>query len=206
MELQQFGWNAVTVGFLGTVLFTVVSAWSLWRQYRRIVARRSGRSVPVMTYTFRTVAFVAVLIYGLHIGSLALIFNGSLVVLIQLPILVALWRYRGFTRRERLACLGFLVLLTVMCLFPLKDWFLLAFALGTLGFNALMPYEIWRNRDAGSVEIRVLLVGLAGNSFWLTYACAIGDWVLMTVNPAFLTLSLLTTILWFRYRPRPVAT
>ncbi len=206
MEFQDFGWNVMTVSFLGTVIFSLVRAWGYWLQTRTIWIQRSGLSVPVTNYTYMTIGAAAVAVYGVRIGSWALIINGLLTILFRVPILIGLWKFKGFGRWEKLASLGFMAALAGLILIPVKAEMLLAFSVGGILVAVLQPYEIWRNRDAGAVEIRLLFVGLANSTFWIAYGFAIADPVLRLTYPIFFLITLATIILWFRFKKRPERT
>ena len=206
MEIDLFGWNAVTVSFLGTILFMFIRAWGYWHQVRKIWTRRSGLSVPVTNYTYMTIAAAAVCIYGWRISSLALMINGLVTILFRVPVVVGLWRFKGFGRWEKILSAGFLAALVVLVALPMPPQILMVFTAGGIFVALLQPYEIWRNRDAGAVEIRLLIVGLGNSLFWLVYSFAIGDPVLRLLNPALTLIAAMNIALWFRYRrpaPKP---
>ena len=201
MEFRNFGWNALTVSFLGTVFFTILRAWAYWKQGRAIWRQRSGQSVPVVNYTYLTVAAAAMFVYGVETESVALIFNGSASVLFRTSIVVGLWKFKGFSRIEKILTALFIVGLAVVISIDIDPRLLMAFLVGTVFVSLLQPFEIWRNRDAGVDEIRLLVVGLVNSLFWLVYAFACDDWALKLINPCFTALSLVTIVLWICYRP-----
>lgn len=207
MELTQFGWNAVTISFLGTALFTLVESWGLWHQNKAIWKQKSGQSVSITWFSFFTATVVVVFVYGITINSIALIFNGLLLTLFHLPVLVGLWKFKGFNKAEKLLGVGLLVALAVMLATPIKDWFFLIFSFGLIASSVMQPIEIWRNKDAGVLEIKLLVSYLVSMSFWLVYSYAIRDWVLQIVAPLYLAVIVLTVAFWFRYRqPRVMET
>lgn len=198
-EWPQLGYNAVTIGLIGTVVFTFLEIWGMWEQNATIWRQKSGLSVPVTWMCNSTGLFAAALAYGLASHSFALFFNGVL-LFFHFPILVGLWKFKGFTYKERaFACL-FLILCLAAAILPISDWIFLFFLIGGLGFSVLAPYEIWRNKNSGAVEIKLLVTILFCQIFWTVYAFAISDWVLRLTAPAFFVTFSLTIFLWFKYR------
>ncbi|MDA2922561.1 hypothetical protein MYX07_04835 [Patescibacteria group bacterium AH-259-L07] len=202
MELQQFGFNVVTVGFLGTVFFTFVQAWALWKQKKAIWDNKSGQSVNIIWFSYTAASFVRMLIYGVAIQSIALGINGLLLSLLYIPILVGLWKFKRFNKSERFLGICFLITIPIMIAIPAKDWFffLLAF-IGVIPL-ILQAWEIWKSKNSGVVEIKLLTTFWFATLFWVIYSFAIGDWVLKIITPLFLATFTLTIVLWFKYRDK----
>lgn len=200
MELDHLGWNALTVGFVGVLLFSFVEGWGVWQQNKTIWKSKSGESVSVIWFTYSTALFGVVFIYGLSTKSIALTFNGLLLTLLYIPLVVGLWKFKGFTKIEKI-CSAFFLAIAIACVFvPYKDWFFLIFTAGNILFSFTQPYEIWKNKSSGVIEIKFLTVFLASTIFWMTYAYASHDWVLKIISPAYLVILSVTIILWFKYR------
>jgi len=203
MEFQQFGWNAVTIGFIGTLVFNVVRIWGSAHQAGNIWRHRSGRSVSVSASVYQFGASGCTFAYGLFIHSAALMINGALTLLLLLPIVVGLGKFKGIGRTGAALLLAMIGLDAAMLALPRKDLIFFAATLGMIAASWLTPWEMWRNKDAGVVEIRMIISNLLNSSFWLIYAVAIGDWVLEFINPCFLASGLVALALWRRYRPSP---
>lgn len=200
VELQHWGWNPITIGFVGTIVFIIPRAWGYWHQAKRIWSERSGKSISNPAFIYIAGASCAAVTYGVAIQSIALMVSGATTMLLLLPILVGLWRFNGFDWKDRALCMVLTALVVGMIIFPVKDWFFMASMLGMVISSWLIPWEIFRNRDAGVVEVRMLIAGFCNSTFWLIYAFAIGDWVLQLINPIFLTSIIVTFVLWWRYR------
>lgn len=199
MELEQLGWNAVTIGAVGAILFTILEAWGLWQQKKTIWNNQSGKSISVVWFLYFANQFVVIFIYGLSMKSITLTFNG-LLSLIYIPIIIGLWKFKGFKRSEKI--LGLFLLLTsmIMVIVPFKDWVFLVMSFGSLLASAMQPYEIWKNKNSGVVEIRLLTVFLISTLFWIIYGYAINDWVLKIVCPMYFTIVSITMFFWFIYK------
>ncbi len=198
-EWQNWGWNALTIGSLGTIVFTFVQGWGLWKQKQAIWNAESGESVSVSWFSYFTFFFIAFLFYGIHIASVAVIMNGLLAIL-HVPILVGLWRFKGFTRYEKIQLVPFAGMVPAMALLPWKDELFLIFSFGTLYSLGTQPWELWKTKKTGVVEIRLVGVYFLATFFWVIYSFAVGEWVLRITTPTSLILLGLTSVLWFKYR------
>jgi len=199
MELTRFGWNALTMGFLGTIFLTGVCAWGLWQQKKAIWRDPSCQSISIIWFCYVATIYLTGLIYGWSINSLALMFNGLVLGLFHIPILWGLWKFKGFSRLEKTFALCLSIVIITMIVTPWKDWFFLISIFGNIFFTLTQPYQIWKNKNAGVVEIKLLSVYLLNSAFWLIYSYAINDWVLKIVNPIGLITIILTIVVWYRY-------
>ena len=200
IELQNLGLNVTTISLVGTAVFGLARAYSLYLQARTIEKMKTGKSVPVIMYTYILASMIACSVYGLHTHSLALVFCGVIISLASVPVLACLWKYnQGFTRGEIVWAAVFLTVGLLMIVPQLRGIVFMIFGIGAVLITTLQPYEIARNRDSGAVDFRTLLIVLANNSFWVVYSFAIKDLLLMIINPCFLLISLIAVFLWFSY-------
>ncbi len=198
--LQQFGWNGVTIGSGGIIFFTFFGAWALWRQNQKIWATASGESVSIPWIMYTTGLYLAIVIYGLSIKSIALMINGSLRIPLCVMILIGLWKFKGFNKKECSLLAGLSVALVGMSMTPIKDVFFFGFTLGSFVFIAMQPLEMWRNKSNGVFEIRVPLVMISSNLFWMTYGFAIHNWVIKSTTFIYFGILGTTIVLWYKYR------
>jgi len=199
VEWQNWGLNALTIGSLGTIAFTFVEWWGLWKQKQAIWNEKSGESVSVSWFSYGTFFFAAFLFYGVHIASVAVIIN-SLLAIIHIPILVGLWKFKGFSRHEKVQFVLLAGMVPAMAFLPWKDELFLIISFGTLYSFGTQPWELWKTKKAGVVEIRLIGVYFLSTLFWVVYAFAIGEWVLEIITPIVLIILGLTSVLWFKYR------
>lgn len=200
MELEQLGWNALTIGFLGTMIFTLIEGWGLREQGKTIWRTQSGQSVSIITFCYFAALFSILFIYGLSVKSIAMTFNGIVLSVLHIPILRGLWKFKGFTKTEQLLSIAFLATVCTTLFVSFKDVIFLVISFGNIAALSMQPYEIWKEKSSGAVEIKLLAVYLTSTSFWIIYAYSIHDWVLQIICPAFLVIFSITTILWFKYR------
>ena len=205
MELQQFGWNLVTIGFLGTIFFTFFESWGYYHQAIMIWKNRSGQSVSIIAFAYLATVFASLLIYGLSTGRIAAIFNGGVLAILHLPILVGLWKFKGYSRLEKFSAVGLISVLVAMVILPYKGEFFLAICFGSLVTLVAQPLEIINNRSAGDVEPKLYVMLVISTSFWIIYAYAINDLPLMIICP--ISLIIFGTTLYLAIKdwsnPRP---
>ncbi len=200
MDFPPFAWSAETVSFYGTIFLTLVMTWGLWQQNKAIWQNRSGKSIPVAMFSFSMFTNITVIVYGLSLKNLALLVNGFCFTIVRVFILVGLWKFKGFTKMEKFLTVGLLCVVAADIVLPHKDWFFLGFSLVGMAAALMQPIEIYKNKSAGVVSVRLLAVALLNTIFWLIYAFAIDNWVLEIINPYYLIVGIATLAFWWKYR------
>jgi len=200
IEFQQFGWNLVTFGFIGAMCTGLLGFWGIIKQAQAIWGDKSGKSVPVLMHAYGMLFFASGCVYGISIGSLALMIM-SIRVLLTIPVLVGLWKYQGFKWWECSISLLFVTAFIALIFLPNKADLYFVIAMGaTLSFIP-QPLVMLRNRSRGAVSASFLWTIFIGVVFWTAYSFAIGDWVLSTTNPVFLVFVAATLIIWYVMPP-----
>lgn len=184
---------------LGVVFFTCLQGYGTWEQGRTIWRKRSGKGVSSVMVIFSTCYFFAFFAYGMSQSSIAMALNG-LLGFVFIPIVIGLWRFRGFSIAEWIYFAVCLALAPAMALVENKDLFLLVLlgaVIGTSIPQTVKAYQAWQASDPGAIEPKFFVVFMATNAFWFIYALAIGNWVLQIFNPiSFANLSLTLTFWW----------
>lgn len=199
----QFHWDAETVGAWGCNLFTIVEGIGIFFQIREIWRKRSGASVSVGMMLFLTALCVSGVNYGLTYHRIPIVFNGLVLGFGFATICLSLWKFKGYVRWERIFGAGLVASLVTMFLTGHADRWYFIYSAGSAVALALQPWEIWRSRSAGVVDIRLLTLFLVSNTFWVIYAYAVRDWVLMSLCPVYVATLGLSILLWWIYRPKP---
>jgi uncharacterized protein with PQ loop repeat len=198
VEWQGWGYNALTISFIATAVFTVLEGWGFWMQNLSIWRNKSGESISVVLFIYFGCLFISVIAYGYNIKSMAAIFNGMLGFL-HLPILFGLWRYKGYTKLE-IGCLcAFPAMIPAMIFLPWKDLLMISMLFGSIIPLAMQLYEMWRAKSAGVVDARFLGVLIISTAFWVVYAFAIQNWVMEVIYPLTLAILVLIFLLRFHY-------
>ncbi|MEX1064217.1 MAG: hypothetical protein WD898_00290 [Candidatus Paceibacterota bacterium] len=198
IELNNFGWNSMTLSFLGTLFFSFWTAWAAFGQNKLIWRNRSGKAVSSTTIFYGLCLQTAAVIYGYDIHSLAVLVGG----LIRIPLLtmtiIGLGRFKGFSKKEKFMFSLSLSLLVGMLFLSSKGKMFMVFAFGSVLAYSCQLFELWLSDTTGVIDIRVVLVALCSSIFWMVYGISIDDVVIKIVSPCFLAISCLIIVLWFR--------
>jgi uncharacterized protein with PQ loop repeat len=92
-----------------------------------------------------------------------------------------------------------------MAVLPQKELLYLIFSCVNIIAMLTQPWEIFKKKNAGMVEIRVQIIYFFSSCFWLAYAIMIDAWALKIIVPCYLGLLALTVILWKKYQVKPVS-
>jgi uncharacterized protein with PQ loop repeat len=198
IEYKSWGFNLVTFCFLATVIFTLFQGWSFWKQ-NLAIWEKGGESVSVTLFGYWCFYFISFSIYGFYKHAGAMIINGA-VGLVCIPVLIGLYKKKGFTFNECIFICAAPAMIPMIILIEQKDLFITMLMFGILIAAGSQTYEIWKNKDAGSVDMRIIAVFSATSIFWFFYAIKINNWPLIIFNPLSLTLLILTAALWLKYR------
>lgn len=195
MGLGGMGWDWEAISFWGIIIFAIIGSWGLWKQSQKIWKEKSGKSVSVTANFFFTASMFVGLAYGLEKNLDAVTFHNLLRIVFLLPIVAGLIKFKKFTKTEKILCACFCIMMLLVWFVPRKDFlFLFSQTVGVLTL-ATQPYEIFKNKDVGVVEVKLFAVFTPSSIFWVIYAFANGDWILKITQPVFLFLTLITLAL-----------
>ncbi len=201
VELQNFGFNMLTLTFLATLIFTISQGIALIRQNKMIVKNRSGESVNFIFFSYYGFSALAVIIYGLGKNSLALTINGFL-GFIALAIIVNLLRFKPISLKEKIVGLGSAIVLPLIIFVPQRDLLFLIFG-SIIGLTLLAQIlEIWRNKSSGSVHPDQIIVSVISGVFWLIYAIILDIWPMEIINSLGLILWVLLYFSYWKFKVR----
>lgn len=198
-EWQQWGMNMLTFSSIGAIVLTLIQAWSFIRQARRIWSERSGESVSVKMFGYLLFYLISFVIYGIAMRKVTMIINGALFIVV-IPIVLGLCKFKVITKGEQLCLLLFGFMPVWMAISGQKELLFFGMLVGLLAAFACPAYEIWRNKNAGSVEVRVVIASMFTNAFWTAYALMVWDVPLIIFNPISFVLMVATLFLWKKYQ------
>ena len=199
-EIKGFGWNALTFSFFATVVFAILGAWGQKDQMKCIWSEKSGKSVAVNSFSVIFALFVSFVIYGIQKSSLALIIGGALRVPFLFGILLGLWRFKGFTLRERGVVVALALGLLYMPFSSYRGVIFLIFTYLGVAATLLQAWEIWEKKSRGVVSIKMLVVYNTSVMFWVIYGLALDDKKVFVMGLSYVIAYTLTIILWLVYR------
>lgn len=179
IEVQNWGWNILTVGAVGTVVLTPFQVWGLWKQARAIWGGHSGKSISIPMLGFQLVYFGAFLIYAWSVPSVAMVLNCILMVPIAFGV-AGLLRYKW----HHLAQWGIVVFLggfiPAMIYLP-KEIVLGALYVPLFGVLLHQGYEVWRN-GPGVIDPTFVKIFIITGVFWIAFTFAAGEWIIFFFN------------------------
>lgn len=204
-EFRGWGWDEkhlpITISFLGTSFFAVLGAWGLVKQNRKIWRDCSGDSVSVAWNSVFAFMFTAFFIYGIEINSLACIIQGVFRTLFYIPILVGLYRYKGFTQKESWLSILMFVAIVVMLIAPAKvvPVIFMSFSFAGVIAAGFQPWEIYKWKSRGNVSLELLVVYAMSIVFWAGYGYFIKDTLLAIMMSLYLVVYFTGVYLWLYY-------
>lgn len=210
VEWQMWGWNLATLSFLFTLVFTLIDGWGYKKQGETIWEHESAESVSAITFFYAAGLCYSYSVYALFIGSIAVLFNGLVLGYNIIPILHGILKFKDMKKSEKICCMLFSLMIPAMLFLPWKgEMFFLFMSVG-LASLAMQPLEMWRNKNAGDVDIRAMTVFVLGVFFWAVYGFFVGQspeassaeagLILQIVNSIAFLLYASVIVLWFFYR------
>jgi len=206
VELEHLGLNLITFTLILTLCCTTAEAFGLRQQRKAIWEEQSGASVSVSLFCYMTCIYFVTALYGISVNSVALMVDGTILSLSCVPILIGLWKFKGFTGREKAVGLACLAVPFIMHWSPRKDIVYLALCLFNIVPILAQIWEMWRERSSGVVSISFLWTVFATLSVWSVYGFVFGDWAMQVAYPSILAVIVLAIVTWYRFRePDPKA-
>ena len=180
-EVREWGLNWITIGALGTLLFTFLQTWGIWKQNKNIKSKKSGEGISVTLFGFSAFYFMAFINYGFYCNSIAMILNGCL----GFPcfeLLKNLEKFKTITTKEKMSLVFFSLMPLSMALVPYRKTLQLVFLIGILWGIFLQILELVQ-KGKSNLEPKTIRIFLITGLFWFVFALAIKDVPLMIFNP-----------------------
>ena len=102
---------------------------------------------------------------------------------LHLPILLGLWKYKGFTKLEKGALYICPLMIPAMIFLPWKDLLMISLLFGTIVPLLMQLYEIWRAKSAGVVDARFVGILIISTAFWGRLRLRYQNWVMEVIYP-----------------------
>ncbi|MEK9157602.1 MAG: hypothetical protein AAB638_00230, partial [Patescibacteria group bacterium] len=169
LELDKFGWNLTTLSLFGTLFFSALGAWALYKQNQTIWKAKSGKSVSATYLSFFFSFYLVSFAYGSEKYLLALMIHSGGRVLSHIPILIGVWKFKKINRIENVLSLVFIAGAISTFFLINKDFSFLVYAIGAILAYLAQPIEIFVKKDAGKVDVRVHWAYFASAFFWSIY-------------------------------------
>jgi len=201
IEYQNWGLNMVTFSFLGTAFFSLLQGWSLLKQNGTIRRKKSGKSLSVTLFIYSGCYFFSFFVYGVLNQSMGMMVNGLLGIP-YIPIILALHEYKGFTKTNWITLVIFSLMIPLVYILQgsVRDMFVLCGLFG-LGFPLIGQIrEMYKEKSAGAVEPRFIIVFMLASVFWFIYGVVIENWIFIVFNPASIVILGIILFLYYKYK------
>ena len=200
MELENLGWNILTLSSIATLIFTFFQTSRFFSQNKLIWSNKSGQSVSILKFSSTPAFFLLNGVYGYFIGSIIMPITSVLLTAMHVPILVGLYKFKGFSRIEKLLIPIFFLMTPVLVLIPAKTGFFMALAFLRMIPFAMQPLEIYKEKNVSVLDIKLFLAYLVGAFFWVTFYFAFGNLPLKIISSMNTLILVSIVFLYFKYR------
>mgnify|MGYP001571365955 CR=1 FL=1 len=199
IEIQNFGWNAITISAAINILALILGAWGLHDQIKLMWKNGKTTTISTALNIAYLGMFTAFVIYGFWLHSGALMIQLVRVILLSV-IIYGLIKFRGLSPRQWLGLTLLTVGLIFMVALPYKEWFFLGFTIVGGVAAADQPFQIWKNKGHGMVSLKLIFVYAIGGAAWLVYGLILGKVFIASMGLLYLILNSTSLVLSHIYR------
>ncbi|PIZ98397.1 MAG: hypothetical protein COX77_04590 [Candidatus Komeilibacteria bacterium CG_4_10_14_0_2_um_filter_37_10] len=197
VEIQNFGFNSITITALMTMIFTILQGVGITQQGKKIWQEKSARSLSPELFFLLLFYFLSFFFYGWSKDSLAMCFN-SLLGLLYIPIIVGIYKFQTLSLIKKIIFFLTSLIVPMMIILQEKDIFLLVLLLISLLVLITQPLAMLKEKSRGSVDLNYILIFFVTSVFWLVYSMIINNWPLEIFNS--LAIIVYLWILWLYHQ------
>lgn len=201
LEYQNWGWNALTVSATVTFFLSLVQAWGTIGQATKIRREKGGVSVNIRFFAYRLALFASLMLYGWTRESLLLLLASFNQTFAHVFVIMALRVHKreGWLAERKYFYL-YLLMVPVMIAFPWREYMVAAFT--TYMFVPLVRQilEVWKERSAGNLDIRLIAILNFNAAFWIAYGVMTKDLVVLVFSPTCTLLYATLLFSWIKFR------
>lgn len=199
IEYQNFGRNLLTFSFLATIFLSLAQGYGIIAQFRKIRKNKAAGTIINIFFVYNCLFCLSFFGYGLLEHKLAFIFNGGLLGLLYIPVLIVLYKFKGFTKLDTiLSCLG-LMILPAMIFLPNRERVLMVSILLMLPTVGWQFIEFLRTKSLGELSLTYVAAFFINSVFWLIYSLAIHNLTMISLNAGTSTLYAIVIILSIKF-------
>jgi len=203
LEYKVWGWNFPTSVVAISFVYLFFELWALWKQNKLIWLERSGETVSIIWFSYYGIHAFAGIMYGIQIQSIAVMSTSLMLGLIHIPIVIGLWKFKAaegtLRRHEKVQVALFPLMLPAVIFLPYIDLVYSLFTLGIMYGLVIQPYEMWRTRSRGVLEVRVIFIYLGSSLIWTSIGFYLHIPLFMLFSPLSTLCLVAMLILWFRF-------
>ena len=203
---QEAGWlNTLIISSGMMALLTVPETMGIVVQGRTIRREESGKSISNILFFLTFDFFAACIMYGLRVGSVAIIINATVTTVAGMWTIRQLSHYKEITAVDTVVGLVGLVMIPWLALTPHRDesYFVCSLTLW-VAFGAQLR-ELWQQRQTGSLDWRLLVVYTVSCAAWVGFALSTGNEWLQLTQSVLLALVSAILLLWCWLKWREIA-
>lgn len=199
IEIQNWGFNALTWLFLTTTSFSALKIYGLAQQGRRIWIEKSAQSLSPPFFFLFLFSLMSQIFYGINQHSLALVLSG-LVSLIIIPIVIGIIKYQKLSMTDWLSLLLSTAIVPIMILIANKNAFLSLLLIIGLTTLICQLMAIVKEKSRGLIEIKLIIILLAEALFWVFYSHIIKNIILEVFHICLTIIYIIIIYLYKRYK------
>jgi hypothetical protein len=204
-ELQNFGWNKLTILFFVTIGFNIAAMVAVYHQIQKVTQENRGDGVAVFSNQYHLMIHGMNFVYGWKYGSLALLVNGLMRGLLHIWLVRRLAYCRNFTPIENLVGRLLVAFLAIATLSTNTAQFAFWANMGSIIILVQQPIEFVSLGKTGAFHAGPYWVYTFSVMTWLAYGVWVHDWLMLRTAPAFLGIFVITLGVYYYYRTKPAS-
>lgn len=197
---QYVEWTPEAVSSYGIIFFIFFGSCALFVQGRKIWKNKSGLSVSATWSFIFFFMFLTYPIIGVERQNNLIVWQGVFRVLFYIPILIGLYKFKGFTKKEMMFGRILFMMIFIMVEYPSTGEFIYSIInlFGVIG--VFLQGALIKKEQKTGVVSSVLLFAYATNVlFWMWYTYQIKDFFLFINSALFLSAYVYTIIMWIKF-------
>ncbi len=194
-ELEEFGWNWLTLSSLVVVTITTLQYYTSVQQAHSVWYYKSARAVSIGSTTILAYVYAAALIYGLITKSFVITYTGGL-VFPTLVIAAGAWKFRAAHWRDGIflvgGCVGLWMYTQPVDPQQIFFWF-------NMAVSALLVEQLWilyLDKSRGVQSGNMLVAYLIKNFALMTFSLVGNEPVYQYFTPFWFLMSVWAFIKW----------
>jgi len=199
VEYQNFGSNLLPFSFLATIFLSLAQGYGIVAQFQKIRKNKAAGTIINIFFVYNCLFCLSFFGYGLLEHKLAFIFNGGLLGLLYIPVLVVLYKFKGFTKLDIVLSFAGLIIIPAMILAPNKEIVLTVSILLMLPTVAWQFIEFLRTKSLGELSLAYVTAFFINSVFWLIYSLAIHNLTMILLNAGTSTLYAVVIVLSIKF-------
>jgi len=201
-DFSFFGWNIKTFFSVLIIIVTCFQAWGLDKQTKTIKRKESGRSASLFMFAASVFFFITAMIYGFKIHNAIVAATAALLCYMHIPPLLNLLKYKKMGTLERIGTVLFIIGTAATFIASEKK---VGIIYSIVSFMTALPlmhqiYTLWKEKNPGVLEPKMLITFMFTSSVWLAYAFVLDAGALKFSGVLFTSLRFIMFFLWYYYK------